>query len=97
MLAYIFFDILEITDQTKMEEYGRRIGPTVEQYGGHYLVRGGKLHIVEGDWSPVIPVMIEFPSLEQAYAWYESEDYKELRALRSGAAKLNAVFIEGVK
>ena len=97
MSAYVFFDILEITDQKKMEEYGRRIGSTVERYGGRYLVRGGKSNIVEGDWSPVIPVIIEFPSLEQVYAWYESEDYKELRGLRSGAAKLNAVFIEGVE
>jgi uncharacterized protein (DUF1330 family) len=97
MSAYVFFDILEITDQKKMEEYGRRIGPTVEHYEGRYLVRGGKSNVVEGDWRPVIPVIIEFPSLEQAHAWYESENYKELRDLRSGAAKLNAVFIEGVK
>jgi uncharacterized protein (DUF1330 family) len=52
---------------------------------------------VEGDWHPVRAVIIEFPSLEQAYQRYESEDYKELRALRSEAAKLNAVFIEVVK
>jgi uncharacterized protein (DUF1330 family) len=97
MLAYVFFDILEIVDQKKLEEYGRRIGATVEHYGGRYLVRGGRVHIMEGDWSPVRAVIMEFPSLEQAYQWYESEDYKELRALRSGAAKLNAVFIEGVK
>ena len=97
MSAYIFFDILEIVDQQKMEEYGRQIGPTVEQYGGRYLVRGGRFDIVEGDWRPVLPVIIEFPSLERAYQWYEFEDYKELRALRAGAAKLNAVFIEGVK
>lgn len=96
MSAYIFFDILEIVDQQKMEVYGRQIGPTVEQYGGRYLVRDGRLNVLEGDWCPILPVIIEFPSLEQAYQWYESEEYKELRALRSGAAKVNAVFIEGV-
>jgi uncharacterized protein (DUF1330 family) len=97
MPAYVFFDIFEIIDQKKMEEYGRRIGATVEQYGGQYLVRGGKLNVVEGDWHPVIPVIIEFPSLERAHEWYDSDEYKELRALRFGAAKLNAVLIEGVK
>ena len=97
MPAYVFFDILEIVDQKKMEAYGHQIGSTVERYGGRYLVRGGSVNVVEGDWRPVLPVIIEFPSLEQAYEWYESEDYKELRALRAGAAKLNAVFIEGVK
>ena len=96
MSAYVFFDILEITDQRRMEGYGRQIGPTVEHYGGRYLARGGRLNVVEGDWHPVLPVIIEFPSLGQAYQLYESEDYKELRALRSEAAKLNAVFIEGL-
>jgi predicted ester cyclase len=42
-------------------------------------------------------VVIEFPSLEQANQRYESEDYKDLRAMRSGAAKLNAVFLEGLQ
>ena len=96
MPAYIFFDILEVIDQKKMEEYGRQIGSTVERYGGRYLVRDERADVVEGDWRPIIPVIIEFPNLEQAHQWYESEDYKELRALRSDAAKLNAVFIEGV-
>jgi uncharacterized protein (DUF1330 family) len=96
MSAYVFFDILEIIDQKTMEEYGRRIGSTVNNYGGRYLVRGGKSNIVEGDWHPVLPVIIEFPNLEQAQAWYDSDEYKELRALRLDAAKLNAVFIEGV-
>ena len=80
MLAYVFFDILEIIDPGKMAVYGRQIGPTVERYGGHYLVRGGRAQVIEGDWSPVRAVIIEFPDLEQAYQWYESEDYKEQRA-----------------
>ena len=97
MSAFIFFDILEILDPEIMRAYGQRIGPTVEKYGGRYLVRGGKTEVVEGDWSPTIPVIIEFPSLEQAHLWYGSEAYQQLVALRSGAAKLNAVFIEGLE
>jgi len=96
MSAYIVFDILEISDPEKMQAYGQQIGPTVAQYGGRYLVRGGKTEVVEGDWSPTIPVIIEFPGLEQAHLWYGSEAYQQLVALRSGAAKLNAVFIEGL-
>ena len=97
MSAFIFFDILEILDPEIMRAYGQRIGPTVEKYGGRYLVRGGKTEVVEGDWSPTIPVIIEFPSLDQAHQWYGSEAYQQLVALRSGAAKLNAVFIEGLE
>ena len=96
MSAYVFFDILEISDPEKMGAYGQQIGPTVEQHGGRYLVRGGQTEIVEGDWRPSLPVIIEFPSLEHARKWYGSETYQQLVALRAGAAKLNAVFIEGL-
>jgi uncharacterized protein (DUF1330 family) len=96
LAAYVFFDILEITDPEKMRAYGQQIGSTVERYGGRYLVRGGTTEVVEGDWRPTIPVMIEFPSLEQAHQWYAAEAYQQLVALRAGAARLNAVFIEGL-
>ena len=67
MSAYVFFDIFEIIDQQKMDGYRRHVGQTVGQYGGRYLVIGGRVDILEGDWRPVLPVIIEFPSLEQAY------------------------------
>jgi uncharacterized protein (DUF1330 family) len=59
-------------------------------------VRGGTCTVVEGDWSPVLPVLIEFPSLEQAWRWYDSDEYRELKALRLAATRGNAVFMEGV-
>jgi len=96
MPAYIFFDILEITYQEKTSQYGSRIRATVEHYGGRYFVRGGNSKVLEGDWGPVMPIIIEFPSFEQAEHWYESDEYKELRALRIGAMRVNAVMIEGV-
>jgi len=96
MPAYCLFDIIEVIDPPKMEEYRRRIGPVVEQYGGRYLAVGGKCDVVEGDWRPVFPVIIEFPSLEQAHLWYNSEDYRELREMRLAGSRANAVFIEGI-
>ena len=51
---------------------------------------------MEGDWRPTYPVLIEFPSLEQAHRWYDSGEYQELNALRLSAVRSNAVFIEGL-
>ena len=96
MLAYCFFDNLEVMDQVKLEEYARRAAPVVEQYGGRYMVLGGKMDVVEGNRSPTFPVIIEFPSLEQAYRWYGSDEYRELKALRLSAVRSSAVFIEGL-
>ena len=95
MSAYCFFDVLEVTDTEKLEEYRRGVLDTVERHGGRYLTVGGKLDVVEGEWRPVFPVLIEFPDLEAAHRWYDSEEYRELKALRLAATKGNAVFIEG--
>ncbi len=96
MSAYCFFDILKITDSEKMENYRSRVLDNVEKHGGRYLVVGGKFKVWEGDWQPTFPVIIEFPSLEQAQEWYDSEDYAELKALRLAATVSNAVAIQGM-
>ena len=97
MSAYCFFDVLEVIDPEKLEEYRDGVLATVEQYGGRYLTVGGRSDVVEGQWRPVFPVLIEFPNLEQAHKWYESEEYRDLKALRLAATRGNAVFIEGTE
>ncbi|MBX9778489.1 MAG: DUF1330 domain-containing protein [Xanthobacteraceae bacterium] len=94
MPAYFLFDMLEVTDPEKLEKYREAVLATVERYGGHYLTVGGRTDVVEGDWRPVFPVLIEFPDLAQARRWYDSEEYRAPRALRHAAARGNAVFIE---
>lgn len=95
MAAYCFFDVHEITDPDKMAKYRAGVLATVEKYGGRYLTVGGKCVVVEGEWQPIFLVILEFPSLEQAHRWYDSEDYRELKVLRLAATRGNAVFIEG--
>jgi uncharacterized protein (DUF1330 family) len=96
MAAYCLFDNVEVIDGGKLEEYKARVGPVVEQYGGRYVVLGGRVDLVEGAWRPTFPVMIEFPDLERAHAWYDSDEYRELKALRHSAVRANAVFLEGL-
>ena len=96
MPAYCFFDIVQITDPVKMTAYRKHVGSTVEKYGGRYLALGGRFDVVEGDWQPVYPVILEFASLEQAHRWYDSEEYRELKAMRLAATRSNGVFIEGL-
>ncbi len=96
MSAYCLFDNVEVTDLAKLQEYKARVAPVVEQYGGRYVVLGGQVDLMEGAWKPAYPVMIEFPTLEHAHRWYDSEEYRELKALRLSAGRFNAVFIAGV-
>ena len=95
MPAYFLVDTREIKDAAKLEEYKARVSPVVERFGGRYLVIGGPFEVVEGTWQPVYPVLIEFPSMEQARRWYDSEDYRELKRLRLAATVSSGVFIAG--
>lgn len=95
MPAYFFFDMLAVTEPEKLDRYRQVVRATVERYGGRYLTVGGQCDVVEGEWRPVFPVLIEFPSLEHARRWYDSEEYRDPKALRLAAARGNAVFIEG--
>ena len=96
MSAYCLFDNLEIIDPGKMEGYRNRVRPVVEQYGGRYVVIGGPFERKEGSWQPAFPVMIEFPDLDQAHRWYDSPEYRDLKALRLSAVRSNAVFMAGL-
>ena len=94
MTAYCFFDNLEVNDPVKLEEYATAVRPIVERYGGRYVLIGGKCDLVEGNWRPTYPVMIEFPNIKDAYEWYHSTEYQKYKKLRLSAGKFNAVFME---
>ncbi len=96
MSAFFLFDNLDVIDHRKLEEYSQRVGPVVERFGGRYRVLGGATTLFEGEWQPHYPVMIEFASAENAQAWYDSDEYRDLKALRQSAAVCNGVLIEGL-
>ena len=96
MAAYAFFDNVDVLDHDGLQEYKERVRSVVERFGGRYVVLGGEVARVEGNWQPVFPVMIEFPDLDTARRWYDSPDYAELRALRLAAVRSNAVLIAGL-
>src|SRR5262249_1588517 len=50
---------------------------------------------LEGQWHPKRLVVLEFPSVEQAKRWYDSEEYRPLKAMRFKASKSNLVLVEG--
>jgi uncharacterized protein (DUF1330 family) len=67
-----------------------------QKYEGRYIVRGGKVETLEGDWTPKRLVVLEFPSVEDAKAWYDSPDYAEAKALRLVSTKSNIIVVEGL-
>jgi uncharacterized protein (DUF1330 family) len=95
MPAYFIVD-LDIIDPAGFEEYRQLVPATIQQYGGRYIVRGGACETLEGDWQPQRVVVLEFPSLEQARRWYNSEEYRGPKALRFQTAASRMILVEGV-
>ena len=95
MAAYVIVDI-EIHDAALYDDYRKRVPATIEKYGGKFLVRGGQFEQLEGSWQPTRLVLLEFPSMEQAKRWYDSEEYRGLKALRFKTARTNILLVEGV-
>ncbi len=95
MAAYVILDIT-VNDPAKYEDYKKLAPPTVEAYGGKYLVRGGSMEILEGDWKPNRVVILEFQSIEMATNWINSPEYSDARALRHQTATSHAIVVDGL-
>ncbi len=95
MTAYIILDI-EVTDPVRYAEYKDLPRPTVAQYGGKYIVRGGKAENLEGDWSPARIVVLQFDSVEQARKWLDSPEYQPALELRHQTSVTRSIIVEGV-
>jgi len=95
MPAYIVADIV-VHDLEAFEEYKKQAAATCLAYGGRYLVRGGRLEALEGSWAPKRFVVIEFPSVERAKDWWNSQEYSGPKAIRQAAAGSSFIVVEGV-
>lgn len=95
MSAYIVVEV-EVNNADRYENYKAMVPPSLEAYGGRFLVRGGKVETLEGNWAPRRFVIVEFSSLEKAKAWWSSAEYAEAKALRQATAKTQMIVVEGV-
>ncbi|HVC83560.1 MAG TPA: DUF1330 domain-containing protein [Chloroflexota bacterium] len=95
MAAYLIVAIKEISDSERFAEYRRRVGATLEAYGGKYVTGRGTVETLEGNWQPVGLTVVEFANAERIHAWYESAAYQELTPLREGAAEGDFVIVPG--
>jgi len=96
MPAYVI-GRLQVHDAAWGAEYGERIRPLLEKHGGRYLVRAVQLETLEGGAPlPSAMVVLEFPSLEHARAWYHDPDYAPLIRLRQSGSEAEIVLADGL-
>ena len=93
--VYVMADI-EVTDPEAYEDYKRMSTASAERYHGRWLVRGGAVDVLEGEWQPHRLVVLEFDDEDSARRWYDSPEYAEARAVRQRAAESSLVLVSGV-
>lgn len=94
MAAYIIVEI-NIHDHEAYEEYKKLTPASIAAHGGRFVVRGAKTESLEGGWHPERVVVLEFPSLEKAKAWWASEAYAPAKKIRQSAATTKMLVVEG--
>jgi uncharacterized protein (DUF1330 family) len=91
-----FIANIDVSDPAGFETYRALVAPTILGAGGRYLVRGGDFRVLEGQWQPKRLVMLEFESMAAAIAWYESDEYAPVRAIRERTARSDVLLVEGL-
>ena len=94
MPAYFIAEV-NVTNPTAYETYRPLAGASVAQYGGRFVVRGGKAELIEGTQEPARVVVIEFPDTAAAKRWYNSPEYQEALKIRLANSTGRLVLVEG--
>ena len=95
MPAYLISTI-EITDPAGYEEYRKLVAPALQQYGGRFIVRGGPVHYLEGQWQPRRVVVVDFENVERAKAFSDATEYAQDKAIRQPTSNSSVIVVEGL-
>ena len=93
--AYALAYLREVDLNEQVVDYLQRIDATLAPYDGRFVVHGGRLVPAEGEWDGDL-VVIAFPSLGAAQAWYDSPAYQAILPLRTDNSRSIAAIVEGV-
>lgn len=94
MKAYVIA-VETVHDQAMFDSYRQQVMPTLATFDARFVVRGGALSVVEGEWPHRRTVIIEFPSREAAEGWYASPAYQKIIGLRQNSSTGSLVIVDG--
>jgi len=94
MAGYVIADV-DVHDAESYGEYRKLVAPTIEKYGGRFVVRGGAHEVMDGDWTPHRLIILEFESVATAKEWYGSKEYARALAIRLKATTSSLIIVDG--
>ena len=83
----------KLTDPDAFEHYVKAAGPSLESYQGTYLLGGGLSEVLEGSHDKDRTVIFQFPSIQDAKSWYQSEEYQSVKPLRERTGAFDFVLV----
>lgn len=95
MSAYAIARLRDVCMGPAIAAYLQGIDATLAPFGGRFLVHGGSKIELEGAWSEDL-IVIAFPDIAAALAWYESPAYRAILALRTENSRGDVVIVKGV-
>ena len=96
MSVYMIVEI-EIANDELYSSYVEEVPEIIHRYGGRYLVRGGKVTPLSGDWDPERIIVIEFKTIKQLRKCFGSPEYLELAPLREQSTRSRSIIVEGIQ
>jgi uncharacterized protein (DUF1330 family) len=96
MAAYLICQVT-IHDPEVYRNYTARSPEIIAKHGGRILARGGATQVLEGSADNRRVVVVEFPSMEAARAFYNSTEYQQAKAIRAPAAQGQFVVVQGIE
>ncbi len=96
MKAY-FIAAETMKDEAVFAAYRKESPATLAAFGGKFVVRGGHLTTLEGEWPHPRLVIIEFPPRAAAEGWYRSPEYQKILPLRQKSTVGNMIIVDGLE
>jgi uncharacterized protein (DUF1330 family) len=95
MATYMVFTRESTRDPAELQIYSQQVGKTMKGHPVKVLAAYGHQQVVEGPDVEGV-VILEFPTLADAKAWYDSPAYRAVREHRFRGAEYRAVIVEGL-
>ena len=93
MSAYMLVEIT-VKDQALYDEYLEQIPAVIRKYKGHYVLRSSKITPASGGWRPDRIILMEFDTMSELKACFNSPEYKAFGPIREQSTVTRSIVIE---
>lgn len=94
MPVYMVIEI-KVLNPELYARYVEKVPDIIKKHGGRYLVRGGEVTPMFGNWKPERIILLEFDNPEKLRNCFNSEEYLELAPFRENSTITKAILVNG--